>query len=616
MPRNELGKLRRSQAVTMYGPGAIVDFRAGGKGGASVSVVVAGLDLWDQRAKPEGLQNSQTAFEPRLQRVLGVDGFRLPPVTDTGRPGNTHGRRMDLVGVRFPRWLQCPRCHRLRQKWAEDEGDAAWYCGECTQEEERRVHVVPVRFVVACPKGHIDDFPWHFWVGHEDGCANAGNKMTSELVLKAEEGKAGLAGLILRCKKCGASRPMEGCFAEDALSGLGCRGLRPWLPEADEKCTEPNPPRALQRGASNVYFPVTESALAIPPWTNEIEGRLGVHWAPATRKLKEGKLRAFVEINDLNVHLKASVDDIVARIEKAVARLEDTSPERLRWEEYEQIATPGEKSVETEGTDFEIRHETVPKELERYFKSIVRVTRLREVRAFHAFTRIHPPSPEPEDRVYYAEITKEKKNWLPAIEVRGEGVFLDLNRETLARWEEQPTVKKRAEKLDHLFQRIWRERYPDKTKPPSRRISARFILVHTLAHAMLRQLSLDCGYSTASIRERIYVGHDDHDMAGLLLYTGTTDSDGTLGGLSRQSRPNRIQAVLDGALRSLQWCSSDPMCLSGIQATSEALNLVACHSCMLAPETSCEEFNRFLDRAMLVGLPEEEEVGFFRTLTA
>jgi hypothetical protein len=125
----------------------------------------------------------------------------------------------------------------------------------------------------------------------------------------------------------------------------------------------------------------------------------------------------------------------------------------------------------------------------------------------------------------------------------------------------------------------------------------------------MRQLALTCGYSTASLRERLYTGAE---TCGLLIYTATTDADGTLGGLQRQGEERRIGQLLRDAVASQRWCSSDPLCISGAMMFSNETNGAACHACVLAPETSCEEFNRFLDRAFLVGLPSDPAVGFFR----
>ena len=140
------------------------------------------------------------------------------------------------------------------------------------------------------------------------------------------------------------------------------------------------------------------------------------------------------------------------------------------------------------------------------------------------------------------------------------------------------------------------------------------MLCHTFAHALMRQLTLECGYSSASLQERIYVAEGDDPMAGILVYTSTPDSDGTLGGLQRQGEAKRIGGIVTRAIRAIEWCSSDPLCISDMMGAEASYSHSACHACVLAPETSCENFNQFLDRGLLVGVPEAPDIGFFADL--
>ena len=137
------------------------------------------------------------------------------------------------------------------------------------------------------------------------------------------------------------------------------------------------------------------------------------------------------------------------------------------------------------------------------------------------------------------------------------------------------------------------------------------MLCHTLAHALMRQLTLECGYSSASLQERIYAAAGDDPMAGVLIYTATPDSDGTLGGLQRQGKAERIPGILTRALFAIEWCSSDPLCISDMMGAQATFSHSACHACVLAPETSCEAFNSYLDRGLLTGLPGNPQTGFF-----
>lgn len=606
--RNELGDVRRSQIITTHGPGSIIDFRAGGYGGAGVSVVAAGLEEWDRWAPPGGLGNPQTVFEPRLQKQLGVDGFRLPPVAPQIAPGVYSTRAGKLVGVRYPRWLQCPRCHTLRQarQWMEDPGDPALYCAECSQTAggRNRVHVVPVRFIVICENGHLDEFPWDWWVKHDQECPQPPDRPRRELKLEGSA-TAGLAGLILSCLGCGGSRSMLGCFGQGAIPGQ-CSGRRPWLgADADEPCDAQ--PRVVQRGASNIYFSVIASALDIPPWSDELQKKIGMRWGMLENAPDEDARLLLIKAMRLPEITGRPEADLAASIEDRVARLQ--SPDRnLRWEEYQQFVQHSEPFGQN--TEFEIRPSPPPPELAPWLSAVTRATRLREVRALRGFTRVFPPAPGEDDRM--ASLFVNRPMWLPAVENRGEGIFIQLDLPRVRHWETQEAVVTRTAEIREAFERAWHER--GRPGAPPRTVTPRFLLVHSLAHALIRQLSLSCGYGSASLRERLYVDTDRWEMAALLVFTSSPDADGTLGGLARQGRSGNIVQIFEECLASMTWCSSDPLCIEGVHAMTHPANGSACHACLLASETSCEEFNGFLDRATLVGTPSQPELGYFHEL--
>ena len=606
MPNNQLGEPRRSQIVYNFGPGAIVDFRASGGSGAAISVVVGGMESWDEFAPPAGLANQQITTEPRLQEQLGVKGFRLPPVS-----GENEKNPPYLMGVRFPRWLICRYCHRLRQAkdWeGGSPGDPALYCRGCQAKnpEKGKVYVGPVGFVVACRKGHLDEFPW-LWYCH-------GGQSCESPDLTLEQGsQIGLAGLILKCTKCGKRRSMEGVCGRNTLKDMKifCHGNRPWLGDREE-CEEPETNRVLLRGASNLYFPVTASALDIPPWSDAIQHKLGVHW-DALKDHEEEQQRQLIDLLRLEEKLNVTADEIVAQVRKGKAALEASGNKELRYEEYEQLVGDGQTTL-GERVEFEILGHEPPPELGAYFGNVVQAKRLREVRAIKSFTRIVPPSSEAfEDDPDFGAIQRGENDWLPAIEVRGEGIFLTLNETSLETWEERDDVKDRAEMINKNWIKDWLDRHDTEEDPPQE-ITPRFILIHSLAHILIRQLSKECGYAGASLRERLYIDSGELAMCGLLVYTATPDADGTLGGLVRQGKPERLAELIPAAIQSARWCSNDPLCIKDIQTFSDPLNLAACHSCLMVSETSCEKFNRLLDRAFLVGEPGNPELGYFSPL--
>ncbi len=237
----------------------------------------------------------------------------------------------------------------------------------------------------------------------------------------------------------------------------------------------------------------------------------------------------------------------------------------------------------------------MPDDLDAEFELVTAVKRLREVRAFTGFSRL-VPSTEPERT---AEISLDE-DWVPAIPVHGEGVFLRLRDDALNVWERQPEVAARADVLG----KRWSDSYFYDETP----CTPRFLLAHTLAHALIDQWALAGGYPAAALRERIFSGQEG---TGILIYTAGSDSAGTLGGVISQADPDRLVGGVNEAVRRYAWCSSDPVCSETQSQGADGLNMAACHSCALLPETSCEFRNSLLDRALLVGLPTDRSFGFF-----
>jgi len=608
----EIGEIRRSQVITTFGPGAIVDMRAQTKGGGSVSIVVAGIDEWDRSAKANGtgIENAQVISEPRLQKLLNVKGFRLPPVVEKDKEGRfeTPDR---LVGVRFPTWLQCPACHAIKwvRKWerSSSQSDCSCYCPQCTHDKDDRIHVIPVRFIAICENGCLDDFPWDQWVDHRAGCQQRGH-----LVLRGTG--AGMKGLVLSCPKCNAEVTMDGCFGSDALKKYGhCRGRRPWL--GDEIPCD-RVPRTVYRGASNVHFPVLVSALDIPPWSDEIQhGIPPLDWQRLTEYDTVETRTKYIELVDWHKRFGMTPLDLAKEVTRRLRMLEDTNEDTIRLDEYRAFLNPQAETAR----EFSVKSQAVPRELAQYFQRILAVDRLREVRALRAFTRVVPPNDwrDRGEQGRFAAISREKLDWLPATEIKGEGIFLEFNREKLHVWERMDdghnSPVARAKQVDEGYRQEWHNRFQD--EPVPRTITPRLLLAHSFAHALMRQLAIESGYSESSLRERLYVALDEtNDMAGVLIYTATPDADGTLGSLSRQASPNRILPMVIGAVRSMEWCSSDPLCIDGAMAFSDSQSKAACHSCMLGSETSCEEFNRLLDRATIVGTPSDRSSGYFSAI--
>ena len=307
-------------------------------------------------------------------------------------------------------------------------------------------------------------------------------------------------------------------------------------------------------------------------------------------------------------------DAIRQRREQANRR---PTPADIRREEFAALRSIPDPNRAAE-REFQTEHVSVPSDFAQLIERVVIVRRLREVRALAGFTRIEntydlqladvaaqqPPSVQ--------MLSATELNWRPAVELRGEGVFIELSEAEVRRWETTSPLQTRSEMMAQVHRSWRRARQLPKTPYPG----SRFVLLHSLAHMLIQGLALDCGYSSTSIRERIYSSNSTEDpMAGILLYTATPDSDGSLGGLAEKGLPNRLQPLLHDALERAHYCSSDPLC--GHIATGETghLNGAACHACLLVSETSCERGNRYLDRAHVVPTVAHLGTNYFRTST-
>lgn len=602
-----IGKIRRSQVISTYGPGAIIDFRS--PAGAPISAVSGGLKLWEE-AK---LDNRQFIHEVRLEASLGVDGFHQPPIGQykTGQKdvkGKFVFEDRQLPAVRFPEWHFCPTCDQLKlmNEWSQDDAMPDLFCSGCSGRKDgpSKQFVVPVRLVVACEAGHLDEFPWNRWVGHKGSC----KRKDLEIVAKG----AGLSGLHVRCKACGAGKSLGTAFSKGALERIGhsCSGRRPWIPYSNaESCTKPA--TVIQRGASNGYFPICDSAIDIPPFSDYF-----TQWI----KPQMGPINGLSDPSMLLEHIKEELIDewdgphmTAKEMERSIRRILDHSngdrPTDLRKEEYAQLIL-NEPNSNLDGNNFRVAPEIVPRLLAGAVGHLVRVERLREVRALTGFTRITPKGQELTPREPAKLSAEDRPSWLPAIEVFGEGIFITLNLERLHKWEQEDGVRVRVAALNKQLEQAAQARGSEAPLEPYP-LTARHILLHTLSHALIQRLSLDCGYSSSSVRERLYAGSTGSDMAGFLIYTSAADADGTLGGLSREGRPERFASTFLQAIEDTRWCSADPLCSDGLASLFDSGNQAACHSCSFLPETSCEHFNQYLDRAFVTGSPDTPDLAFF-----
>lgn len=601
-PQQPDGAVRRSQMVTTFGPGSMVDL-------LHSAVLIGGLDFWSydkafaipQIQEPRLREAVAERFR-RMGRELSEDApFRAPPAGNDREPSPAAG----VLALEYPQWFVCqePSCRALLRKDGLELKDKR-YRHQCTRQKSGEC--VPVRFVMACKKGHLDEFPWIGFV-HEiqrrPRCAAPS--------LTFEEGATGDFNEIRVVCACGGEGKLK-----DVIGGLQlhCRGERPWLgPEGKDECKEQA--RLLVRTATNSYFPVVQSALSIPDPAREVEERVQRVWdviKTATREI----LPIFRQIEKVRVELDGIPDEDVLAAKENIASGKRGSGGYIRPVEYRQLtAAPPEVSGDLPPTGAEFFARTVTEaDVPAGVRRLVVAPKLREVVAQIGFTRLEPITPDvlgEHDIGVEAAALGLTTNWLPASEVLGEGVFIELDEEAVRRWEDRDSVKERARALCKGHE-VWGRSLDNAPPFPG----ARFYMLHTLAHLLMSAISLECGYAASAIRERIYCGpsaRDPQPMAGILLSTGTSGTEGTLGGLVEQGR--RLRSHLQRAFDMGRLCSNDPVCATHSPENDPSerwLEGAACHGCLFVAECSCERFNRYLDRALVVpSLGHPADLAFF-----
>ncbi|HRJ59435.1 MAG TPA: DUF1998 domain-containing protein [Anaerolineales bacterium] len=615
---NRVGEVRPSQLMFTYGVGALVDL-------PKVSVIVSGLDDW--QLNPE---YCHTIAESRLLQAVqfhlpNVEKMVTPPlVTDDSGDTNPDSPTF-YVGVpvaTFPRWMVCPRCRLLAPLSSNlFKLDASLYHPDQTCYRHTNClkwnepEVLPARFLAACEKGHLDDFHWVEFVhrGKETVC-NAPQLRLLEL------GPSGEArNLEVSCENCKAKRRMNDAFGIENRAKLPeCTGRRPHLRDHDsERCELPI--RTITLGASNTWFPVSLSAIAIPVSADIVMQLVEEKWSILSA-VKEISTIEFLR-NVGNLGRLSQYPDL--KIFEAIQAFKNQEINGGTRRTKPDLKTPEWKvfvehdSMLNDGENFKLRAVLPPSNAKDFLKQVVLVERLREVTALVGFTRIdsggEQEDPELDIPTSTAPLSRNAPTWVPASEVRGEGIFVEFNEERIQAWLEKKEIQERNALFFEAHKKWCETRGiedPAKTFP-----GMRYILLHSFSHALMRQLSLECGYAAASIRERIYSSSPTADktaMAGILIYTSAPDSEGTLGGLVNLGEPENLGLHIAQALEHAQLCASDPLCAEHAPSQhGRTIHGAACHACLFSPETSCERGNRYLDRSTLAKTVEQEFITFF-----
>ena len=570
---NKLGELRPNQIITTFGPGAIVD-------AIKDSVTVLDINYWKDKGKK--------IIDGRLASYLGVDCFYMSKTSYTG----------DVPVISFPSTHVCSnvKCGRLFD--ARENFNLERYlrfgitCPDCYKP------VYPARFIMICENGHMDDFPWNWWVHKGSGSCKG------KLKTYSTGNTSTLADMWVECEICGAKRSMSGATQAENFSSLCCSGHHHFRPKSgNEKCNKKVIPS--QRGASNVYFSVNRSAISIPPWINPLYNLIDEHFSSiellkSVMGADKGVAAAYNEF--FKKYTREEFYEALARRMSNIIEFKE-----IKQMEYDAIIHHSDPAYASNKKHFKAEEDSLPSYLKPYFSRIIRITRLREVKVLLGFTRVDAPDPDADNQSNVVYLSKGKsEKWLPAAEINGEGVFIEFNKETLEKWLDIPSVKT----LSLRYEEVYTEFCNAKGWTLNVKRNATYVLMHTFAHLLIKQMSMTSGYSSSAIRERIYFSEK---MTGILLYTGSADKEGSLGGLVELGSVSKLVPLMKEAFQEALLCTNDPECMSNTPAGNN-LNGASCHSCCMISETACENGNRMLDRGLVVPIASREKEAYFREL--
>lgn len=588
------GSIRPSQLVSTFGPGSIYD-------NLYDSFLIMGTDRWNEgnckKLTDETLMFYLKKKEP--QKYSALSKFLVPVSSNEDD---------EQVGIKtFPRWGVCPECNMLQRR---NHTGIGLKCRSNTcrgiDGTGKQPKTIPVRFISACVNGHLDDFPWYRWVHR--GTINNCSENDARLYLFDGTDSSSLESKTVSCENCGRKERMTSSLSKNGLRHVlskGCRGKRPWLTSDDSHgCVNENNeqvfPQGVYKGATNVYFPKNVRSITIPPFAGE-QARRVIEKTEGTKVLTQTREKL----------LNSSIPDwfpdddpqeILYLIEALRDRRNRNESPNIRLEEFRQLDSKKFPDHGIDKGDFKTEPIEIPEGFSDQLDNLVLVRNLREVVVMTGFYRLEPFGYRPDDSRRESPITnypEEQPTWLPAVENNGEGIFFSFKDKVISNWTRKQAVTNRFKEIMSNNQNL--------LASSEIKISAKYVFLHTLSHLVIKELANYAGYSVSSLRERIY---SDDNMSGILIYTSSPSSDGSLGGLVEQGKKPKFNIILQKALKKSRLCSMEPLCSFASIGTGNKSNGSACHACLYLPETSCESMNNLLDRAFIQSTLSSE-IGLF-----
>jgi len=583
--------VRFSHLTSYAGVGAII------RNINDMLMVVVDTRYWTD--KNDGISAECIPYVTRITKALDLGkDLRMPPKAKEIENSRIEGSY--LPAVLFPTYAVCKKCGLLHNNpWRKDD----IYTTKTFQCEQCGFRLEQVTWCAVSSNGHLDDVPWHYICHMKNNNTCKPDYSQNYLFLKTNKN----GNKIIECKKCGSHGRYDNFYGNNNIKIINKQ--QPWMykqPDQDQLNVE-----ILEINNPGVYLPERVNALVIPPESRMNTGTV------VDRLFNNSKRCREIEKIKLPVRKKGALKKIateyrctVTEVKTALKQIRDGYPQLdnmticdLLEDEYKAFLTPIDNVKDDE--DFVTEHKTQHwHELkDRYTENNLLTTieiinhlivakRLREIQVFKGFSRI----PD-EDRVIVPPDIVGSSNWLPAIELFGEGLFFTIDEHILSEWESVESIRTRAAEIAIRYEKAEITTFQDVIVTP------RFLLLHTLSHLIIRELETKAGYPAASLKERIYCSKNAK-MSGILIYTTVADIVGSLGGIIESGEPDAFISLLDSVFKHAQWCSLDPVCSEHEGQGPGWLNRAACHACALIPETSCDYSNIFLDRVFIKGSEE------------
>lgn len=592
--------IRRSQLLSTYGIGSIVEVE-------NQALMIADSEFWNT-------DSCEVVHDIRLERVMQSKGFIEPPVSSED----------SISTVRFPTWYFSQGSRQLKKidQWKSLIGARSPKAFDNQPYDATRGNclLIPVGLVCICKNGHAQDFPWLEWA-HK---GKVSNDLIHKLKLKNSNNTGSISNMYVECTTCKIRQHLTKIFSKNEFPeiikkyNVHCSGTNTWQQNRHHESCEAILEVVL-RTASNFYFPNISSSVNIPfsddnnitliknnpnyqalqaNFSDEQIAQLLIKKISESTNIPENEVLRLVEKENSDENEELSSDEMEYR------RAEYEVLKFIR--EYDEA--DGKLSIQ------QISSNKLTGENINLFDNVTLVHQLEVVNVLRSYSRVssseNTSMTENSDSNDVFKSSKEvslkrKDEKYVGMRFLGEGIFLSFDNRSINEWllEFQDLPE---------FQNIMRKNtdFVDKEKY----ISPKYYMLHTFSHLLINELSEKSGYSSSAIKERIYFSEDPStEMYGVLIYTSSSDSEGTLGGLVKQGVIDNLSEIIESLLSRAKWCSYDPVCIETDSQGKESLNAAACHACALISETSCENMNSFLDRRMVIGTPQNNKMGFFKS---